>query len=266
MSPATSFSGTSKSRRAFRAFTVERLFYGAGQVIPAHHHAGPAVILLVDGHCTLSNDLHRGLPCAPGAMIVHPAGEWHSYRYQADGESQMLAITFPIQPCDRFCTVDLNCPRVTDDPEIAPLALRLRRRVEQPHTSALSIETTVFELLGLIGGDSHQSAATPSLTRVRDLLHNHFKEPLSVTDIARTAELSAIQLLRHFRRQFGTSLGAYVRNLRLTYACERLASSALPIVDLAQELGFFDQSHFCHAFRKRFGISPIVYRQQHRRR
>jgi AraC-like DNA-binding protein len=100
---------------------------------------------------------------------------------------------------------------------------------------------------------------------VRDLLHDRFKEPLSLAEIARTADLSLIQLARHFRRRFGYSPAAYIRNLRLAYACERLAFSSVPIVDLAQELGFFDQSHFCHSFGKHFGVSPTAYRQQHRR-
>ena len=114
-------------------------------------------------------------------------------------------------------------------------------------------------------GIREESSATPSLARVRDLLHDRFKEPLSLAEIAYIAELSPIQLARHFRRQFGCSPSAYIRKLRLAYAREHLVSSSLPIVDLAQELGFFDQSHFCHVFGKHVGVSPAAYRQQHRR-
>jgi len=263
---ATGFSGAVRGRRALPDFTLERLLYRAGQVVPAHYHAEPAIILLVGGHCTLCNDFRRDLPCAPGAAIVHPAGERHSYRYEADRESQMLAITLPTQSCERFRSpLDLERPRLTHDPEIAPLIPRLRRRVEQPHTSALSLEATVFELLGHLCGTRKESFATPSLARVRDLLHSRFREPLLLTEIARIADLSPTQLARHFRSQFGCSPAAYIRKLRLAYARERLASSSLPIVDLAQELGFFDQSHFCHTFGKHFGVSPVAYRQQHQR-
>jgi AraC-like DNA-binding protein/quercetin dioxygenase-like cupin family protein len=262
---ATGFSGTVRDRHALPDFTLERLLYRAGQVVPAHYHAAPAIILLVSGHCILCNDLRRDLPCAQGVAIVHPAGELHSYRYQAGRDSQMLAITFPAQSRDRVrVSLDLERPRVTHDPEVARLSLRLRRRVEQPHTSALSLEATAFELIGQVCGTRQESSPTPSLARVRDLLHDHFKEPLSLAEIARTADLPPIQLARHFRRQFGYSLAAYVRKLRLAYARERLVTSSQPIVDLAQELGFFDQSHFCHVFGKHVGVSPAAYRQQHR--
>ena len=265
MPSATGFSGTVRGRRALRDFVVERLLYRAGQVVPAHHHAVPAVILLVSGRCMLCNDIRRDLPCGPGAAIIHPAGELHSYRYEADRDSQMLAITFQARSCDRFgSSLDLVRPRVTDGPKIAPLMVRLCRRVEQPRTSGLSLEAAVYELLDQLCGTREGSSAMPSLAGVRDLLHDVFKEPLSLTDIARIADLSPVQLGRHFRRQFGCTLAAYVRSLRLAYARERLASSSQPIVDLAQELGFVDQSHFCHVFKEQFGISPGAYRQQRR--
>ena len=214
----------------------------------------------------LCNDIRRGLSCGPGAVIVHPAGEPHSYRYEPDRDSQMLAITFDAQSCDRFgSSLDLARPRVKDGPKIASLALQLRRRIEQPRTSGLSLEAAVYELLAEVCDRRKESPATPSLVRVRDLLHDVFREPLSLTDIARTADLSPIQLGRHFRRQFGCTLAAYVRSLRLAYARERLASSSQLIVDLAQELGFFDQSHFCHVFKQQFGISPTAYRQEQQR-
>jgi len=62
---ATGFSGTVRGRRALPDFTLERLSYSAGQVVPAHYHAAPAIILLVSGHCKVCNDLRRDLPCAP---------------------------------------------------------------------------------------------------------------------------------------------------------------------------------------------------------
>lgn len=260
---ATGFSGTVRGRRALRGFAVERLIYRAGQVVPAHHHALPAVIVLVSGRCKLCNDIRRDLPCGPGAAIIHPAGELHSYSYEPDCDSQMLAVTFEAQSCDRFgFSLDLMRPRVTGGANIAPLTLRLRHCIEQPRTSGLSLEAAVYELLEQLCGTRTESFATPSLAPVRDLLHDVFKEPLSLAGIARTADLSPVQLERHFRRQFGCTLAAYVRSLRLAYARERLASSSQPIVNLAQELGFFDQSHFCHAFKEQFGISPTAYRRQ----
>jgi hypothetical protein len=176
--------------------------YRAGQLVPAHNHAAPAVILLVSGRCTLRNNLRRHLHCSPGAAIVHPAGELHSYRYEADSDSQMLAISLPAQYSDRFrARVDLNA-RGRTRPGSRADDLGVRRRVEQPHTSALSLETTVFEFLGELCGTREELSVMPSPATVRDLLHDRFREPLSSAEIARIVDLSRILLARHFRRQF----------------------------------------------------------------
>ena len=67
-------------------------------------------------------------------------------------------------------------------------------------------------------------------------------------------------LARVFRVKYGTSVGAYVRGLRLTWAAERLADSDDAIARIAYEAGFFDQSHFTRMFRRHFGFTPHAYR------
>jgi len=53
----------------------------------------------------------------------------------------------------------------------------------------------------------------------------------------------------------------FVRQLRIEYACHELATSELPIVDIALSAGFFDQSHFTRTFKRLTGIVPSQYRQ-----
>lgn len=266
-SKPTTFSGTVTARRTLPDFFVERLAYRPGQIVPVHYHAAPAIILLASGRCVLRNDLRRDLPCAPGAAVVHPAGELHSYRYDSGRDAQMLAITLTPGGHDRFCAdFDLRRPRVAHAPALAHLTHRLARRVAQPRTSALSLESAVLELLVELFESSEDSPAPLPLARVRTLLHDRFMEPLSLGEIARAADLPPLPLIRHFRRRYGLTPAAYVRKLRLEYARDRLTSSSVSIADLAQELSFFDQSHFCHAFRKQVGISPSAYREAHRHR
>jgi transcriptional regulator GlxA family with amidase domain len=48
--------------------------------------------------------------------------------------------------------------------------------------------------------------------------------------------------------------------LRLERACALLSRSSQAIATVAQEVGFYDQSHFNRAFRQAYGAAPSNYR------
>jgi AraC family transcriptional regulator len=68
-------------------------------------------------------------------------------------------------------------------------------------------------------------------------------------------------LAREFRVHYRTSVGSYVRGLRLAWAAQRLAGTNDPIADIAVEAGFADQSHFTRAFRSYSGLTPRAFRE-----
>jgi AraC-like DNA-binding protein len=64
-----------------------------------------------------------------------------------------------------------------------------------------------------------------------------------------------------FRREFGCSVGEYVRLRRLEEAARLLRTGTLALAAIAQVAGFADQSHFSNAFRRRFGLTPAQFRR-----
>jgi AraC-like DNA-binding protein len=60
-----------------------------------------------------------------------------------------------------------------------------------------------------------------------------------------------------FTREIGVPLHVYQVQLRLK-ALE-LLHSGKSVADVALETGFFAQSHFSRAFKKKFGITPGQY-------
>jgi len=68
-------------------------------------------------------------------------------------------------------------------------------------------------------------------------------------------------LARAFRRRYGCTVGEYVRRLRIEFACRELAGSEKPLASIAQNAGFFDQSHFSKTFKLLTGQSPAAYRK-----
>ena len=89
------------------------------------------------------------------------------------------------------------------------------------------------------------------------------RRSISSTDLAIVAGLSISQFDRRFRDAFGQTPSRFLIRYRLTRASQRLVDSDYTISRIAQEVGFYDHSHFTREFRNMFGTSPGRYRKEH---
>ena len=77
------------------------------------------------------------------------------------------------------------------------------------------------------------------LTRVLDLLHKRFADPIRVEDLCSTGNLSPRSLHRLFVRHVGENLSDYLGRLRIGRACMLLVETdRADLVAIASEAGF----------------------------
>ena len=67
--------------------------------------------------------------------------------------------------------------------------------------------------------------------------------------------MSPTHLARGFTAAFGIAPHAYVVGRRLEAARDRILAGQ-PLADVATEVGFFDQAHLTHRFRRFLGVTP----------
>ena len=96
-----------------------------------------------------------------------------------------------------------------------------------------------------------------------DFIRERFREKISVKDVAATVHLSVRQLDRRFREVLKMSPQEFITRLRMKTACELLSQGRENILDIAINLGFYDQSSFTMQFRNHLGVTPLQYRKQH---
>lgn len=98
-----------------------------------------------------------------------------------------------------------------------------------------------------------------ALLKLRDLVEaiEHERDLLRVSDLVERSGVDARSLERAFRRCIGHSPKWVIRRYRLIEAAELLAKPGPPLnlSRLAQDLGYYDQSHFSRDFRGLVGIS-----------
>ena len=94
-----------------------------------------------------------------------------------------------------------------------------------------------------------------------EYLRGHFTEQILFSDLAKMVGMSVRQFNRRFKEAFNTTPQSFLIKTRIQAACEQLRSTELPISELAQTLGFYDQSSFTQHFRKHIGVTPLAYRR-----
>jgi AraC-type DNA-binding domain-containing proteins len=133
-------------------------------------------------------------------------------------------------------------------------------------------DNTMTACLDAALADSQPSAPpdmTPSraavFARVCSRIDARLAEPeLSLAAIAADERMSARYLQKLFEKS-GSGFSAYLRTSRLERCRADLANhqyDKLSVSDICYRWGFNDPSHFSHAFREQFGISPRAYREQ----
>ena len=90
-------------------------------------------------------------------------------------------------------------------------------------------------------------------------------ETPTLSELAAEVGLHPVHVASTFRRHVGCTVGHYLRQRRVTWACQQLAGTDAPLAEIALEAGFADQSHFCRTFKRHVGLTPAAYRRLTRR-
>jgi two-component system response regulator YesN len=93
-------------------------------------------------------------------------------------------------------------------------------------------------------------------------INEHFREPLSLEDVAREVHLSSFYLSRLFKEKEGVNFVDYLTRLRLEEAKKLLVQTNDKVAAIAERVGYAEANYFSRIFRRHFGMSPSEYRQQ----
>lgn len=99
--------------------------------------------------------------------------------------------------------------------------------------------------------------------RVRDFMHDHLARDTSLSELAALVGLSPFHFTRMFKQSAGASPYAYLRRLRAERACVLLATTDLPVIEIALTVGYDTPQAFARMFRAEAGTSPSQWRRVH---
>ncbi|MEN3112661.1 AraC family ligand binding domain-containing protein [Uliginosibacterium paludis] len=212
---------------------------------------------------------------APGAVSFMPPGEVHDGAGSDEGfrlRTFRIAPDFLLPLCSEIAGRDgvpAQSGVILENPRLARQLRCLHEALGgQQETVTLAAQSGLIEVFaGLMEASGEHPGPEPvagalgdaECRRVHDYCMSRLAERITLEDLAVLCGMSRFQFLRRFSRRFGLTPHNWLIRLRLERACHLLARGGRTVAELAQELGFYDQSHFTRCFRAAFGVAPTRY-------
>jgi AraC-like DNA-binding protein len=137
--------------------------------------------------------------------------------------------------------------------------------------SGIIIQNIVFLLLNLIArviqenmaGEWRNAGSKDIIHQITTYIQQNIygKDFLKLENLAKQFHKTPDHLNRYFKRQTGLTLKTYINRYRLNLIETRLRYSDLTISEIADEMGFTDESHLNKVFKKVFDQTAKAYRK-----
>jgi AraC family transcriptional regulator len=232
-----------------------------------HDHEETRLIVTLTGGFTESWARSRH-SCGPLSALLRPAGETHTNRYDAKG-ARCINVRFGPEWASYPKEYRIRSGS-HGSAEMSPLTCRLYREIRTGDSaSPIGIQCRILEIMSrfLCPQIGHRERQPPHwIESTKELLRSRLSSPPDIFEAARVAGVHPAHLSRTFRRFTGMTMGTYLRRQRVEFACSRLRRSQNSLADIALEMGFYDQPHFCRVFRQQMGVSPREFRSLNRSR
>ncbi|MEW1952536.1 helix-turn-helix domain-containing protein [Terrabacter sp. NPDC080008] len=105
------------------------------------------------------------------------------------------------------------------------------------------------------------SGPAAAATAMASFVSSHYRDPLSVADVAAVAHLHPSTAAATFRRHLGVTIGDYLAQCRTAEAQRLLISTDATTSEIALRAGFGSTSRFYARFVQDVGMPPAAYRR-----
>ena len=221
-------------------------------------------------------------PLSPGSLFLLSPSDFHSMILSPGQPLKLAGIVFmeslinddlkQILFQNRYY-FNLDSTRLEGSP-IQPLLFEILQEFQQKkqgsqHLIAACLQMILVHLARLDSDDNNTDSKKlermdnqlESIQRALLFIHHHFRQSITLADVASQVFLSPNYFSERFHDAVGISFQNYLQDLRLKFAEALLAATTLPVSEILFAAGFNDPSHFGRVFKQIYNLSPRDYRK-----
>ncbi len=134
-------------------------------------------------------------------------------------------------------------------------------------TNKVPLKGRDHQVIGLVGisKDLHapieKSEDYTPIAKTIQYMQTCFDQSFTIADLAAMAKLSPYRFEQRIVKIFEITPGQFIQKVRMDAAVQRLHETDDPIVRIALDCGYSDQSTFSRQFKQTVGVSPAHYRR-----
>ncbi|MDN4522975.1 AraC family transcriptional regulator [Fictibacillus fluitans] len=133
----------------------------------------------------------------------------------------------------------------------------------------LLIKAKFIELFTLLRRSTRSHEVDVRSTEVKwmeevcSYINMYYNDPLSLDKMSKVAGMSKSNFTSKFKQTIGKTFVEYRNEIRIKASCDLLRETDMKIINIANEVGFDDISHFIRTFKQLTRVTPSEYRKKH---
>lgn len=252
---------------------------------PLHHHDFAELSLVIEGSGT---EIVNGKPhpMRPGTVTLLLPHHMHEIRSDTDTPIKLYCCMFDIEMmtgskyespvnrslykvgkelpshCElegaRFDAAQELLAQIAEEYGAERFGRDAVMRAKFIETMTLAIRQMQDELPAASETDDPEEER--QVSHALQFVHLHFNEPISLSVVARHFNRHVSYMSRMFKRFTGRTFQDYLHELRINRAATLLATTSMPLSEIALEAGFANYRTFTRVFRQYKNASPSEFR------
>ena len=230
-----------------------------------HFHSHIEIVLIHKGSAEVSVN---GIPSIlqSGELMMLPS--YATHQFSAPQDTVDCTVLFvPTFLCHDFMEAIAGKQAqdlIVRDPEAVRMAQIALEKLEEGDLNDIEQTGYLHVILGtLLRHLPFEECKTPGAadlpTRLLFYINEHFREDLTVVQIARAMSYSQNYVAESFRSRFQTGISHYINTVRLNNALTLMRENDRTITDCAMESGFSSLRTFYRVFSEELGCTPREY-------
>ena len=112
--------------------------------------------------------------------------------------------------------------------------------------------------------NARNSTSRRLVTEAQNIVRERYMESeITLDDVCSALGVSNSYFSSIFKKEMGKSFISYLTDYRMDIAAEMILNTTEKSYTIAEKVGYLDANYFSYVFKKRFGMSPSKYRNEH---